>query len=61
MRLGSRRFVLISAISARANVATDYALSKLAGENALRRSDIGWDDPAPVIGLRRWQLWRGPR
>lgn len=36
------RAVLISAISARSDVTTDYALSKLAGEAGLRSSGLDW-------------------
>lgn len=37
-----RRVVLISAISARPDVATDYAATKLAGEAVLRASALDW-------------------
>jgi uncharacterized protein YbjT (DUF2867 family) len=37
-----RRVVLISAVSARSDVATDYAATKLAGEAALRDSGLRW-------------------
>ncbi len=37
-----RRVVLISAVSARPDVATDYAATKLAGEAALRDSGLRW-------------------
>lgn len=39
---GIRRAVLISAISARDDVDTDYSASKLAGEEALRASALDW-------------------
>lgn len=41
-RAGVKRAVLISAISARADVATDYSLSKLSGEALLRSSGVEW-------------------
>ena len=44
-----RRVVLISAISARADVMTDYARSKLAGEDALRSSDVRWTILRPSL------------
>jgi uncharacterized protein YbjT (DUF2867 family) len=44
-----RRVVLISAISARADVATDYARSKLAGEAVLRESGLGWTILRPSL------------
>ncbi|OYX50731.1 MAG: hypothetical protein B7Y97_07170 [Sphingomonas sp. 32-66-10] len=37
-----RRVILISAVSARPDVATDYAATKLAGEAALRDSGLRW-------------------
>jgi len=46
---GVRRVVLISAISARADVATDYAHSKLAGEAALRDSGLAWTILRPSL------------
>lgn len=49
LEAGVRRIVLISAISARVNVATDYATSKLAGEEALRCSSIGWTILRPSL------------
>jgi uncharacterized protein YbjT (DUF2867 family) len=39
---GVRRAVLISAISARPDVETDYARTKLAGEAALKQSGLDW-------------------
>lgn len=41
--------VLISAISARADVASDYAQSKLAGEEVLRASGIAWTILRPSL------------
>lgn len=41
-RAGVKRTVLISAISAREDVATDYSLSKLSGEAVLRSSGLEW-------------------
>ncbi len=49
LEAGVRRVVLISAISARGNVATDYAISKLAGEETLRSSSIGWTILRPSL------------
>jgi uncharacterized protein YbjT (DUF2867 family) len=49
LEAGVRRIVLISAISARADVATDYSTSKLAGEEALRASNIGWTILRPSL------------
>lgn len=46
---GVKRVVLISAISARADVATDYAQSKLAGEVALRASASDWTILRPSL------------
>jgi uncharacterized protein YbjT (DUF2867 family) len=46
---GVKRVVLISAISARADVATDYAQSKLAGEDALRNSASDWTILRPSL------------
>ncbi|WP_083942925.1 SDR family oxidoreductase [Sphingomonas soli] len=46
---GVRRIVLLSAISARADVATDYARSKLAGEQALRESGVAWTILRPSL------------
>lgn len=46
---GVRRVVLISAISARADVATDYARTKLAGEDELRGAGIGWTILRPSL------------
>lgn len=49
LEVGVRRIILISAISVRADVETDYATSKLAGEEALRRSDISWTILRPSL------------
>ncbi|NIJ21322.1 uncharacterized protein YbjT (DUF2867 family) [Sphingomonas naasensis] len=46
---GVRRMVLISAISARTGVDTDYARSKLAGEQVLRDAGIGWTILRPSL------------
>jgi uncharacterized protein YbjT (DUF2867 family) len=46
---GVRRAVLISAISARPDVPTDYAESKLNGEAVLRDSGIGWTILRPSL------------
>lgn len=46
---GIRRAVLISAISARPEVATDYAQSKLAGEAVLRQSGLDWTILRPSL------------
>ncbi|HVJ01594.1 MAG TPA: SDR family oxidoreductase [Sphingomonas sp.] len=46
---GVRRIVLISAISARDDVATDYARSKLAGERALREAGVEWTILRPSL------------
>lgn len=46
---GVRRVVLISAISARPDVATDYARSKLAGEQVLRDSGLDWTILRPSL------------
>lgn len=46
---GVRRIVLISAISARPGVATDYARSKRAGEEALRASSVAWTVLRPSL------------
>ncbi len=48
-RAGVMRVVLISAISARKDVPTDYATSKLAGEAALRGSDLDWTILRPSL------------
>jgi uncharacterized protein YbjT (DUF2867 family) len=48
-RAGVRRVLLISAISARADVPTDYARSKLAGEAALRESGLHWTILRPSL------------
>ena len=44
-----KHVVLISAISARDDVTTDYSVSKLAGEDALRSSGIGWTILRPSL------------
>jgi uncharacterized protein YbjT (DUF2867 family) len=46
---GMKRLILISAISARPDVATDYAQSKLAGEEDLRSSGVGWTILRPSL------------
>jgi uncharacterized protein YbjT (DUF2867 family) len=46
---GVRRAVLISAISARPDVKTDYAESKLIGETVLRESGMGWTILRPSL------------
>ena len=46
---GVKRVVLISAISAREDVATDYSISKLAGEAALRSSSLDWTILRPSL------------
>jgi uncharacterized protein YbjT (DUF2867 family) len=46
---GVQRIVLISAISARTDVATDYAQSKLRGEQDLRLSGLGWTILRPSL------------
>ncbi|HEY6916411.1 MAG TPA: SDR family oxidoreductase [Allosphingosinicella sp.] len=46
---GVRRVLLISAISARSDVATDYAASKLRGEEALRSSALAWTILRPSL------------
>ncbi|MCJ2185413.1 SDR family oxidoreductase [Novosphingobium beihaiensis] len=46
---GVRRVVLISAISARPDVTTDYSLTKLAGEQALRECGIDWTILRPSL------------
>ncbi len=44
-----RRVILISAVSARADVATDYARTKLEGEAALRNSGLRWTILRPSL------------
>jgi len=44
-----KRVVLISAISARADVETDYARSKLAGEETLRATTLDWTILRPSL------------
>jgi uncharacterized protein YbjT (DUF2867 family) len=46
---GIRRVVLISAISARTDIGTDYSVSKLAGEAALRSSSLDWTILRPSL------------
>jgi uncharacterized protein YbjT (DUF2867 family) len=46
---GVRRLVLISAISARGDVSTDYARTKLAGEDGLRASGLEWTILRPSL------------
>jgi uncharacterized protein YbjT (DUF2867 family) len=48
-RMGVRRILLVSAISARPDVATDYARTKLAGESALRESGLDWTILRPSL------------
>lgn len=49
LRAGVKHAVLISAVSAREDVATDYAASKLAGEQVLRSSGLGWTILRPSL------------
>lgn len=49
LQVGVRHVVLISAISARADVTTDYSVSKLAGENVLKESGLGWTVLRPSL------------
>ncbi len=44
-----KRVVLISAISARADVGTDYSISKLAGESVLRCAHLEWTILRPSL------------
>lgn len=44
-----RSVILISAVSARADVPTDYARTKLEGEAALRHSGLGWTILRPSL------------
>lgn len=46
---GVRRIVLISAISARRDVPTDYARTKVAGEDLLRGTDLAWTILRPSL------------
>lgn len=46
---GARRAVLVSAISARPDLATDYSQTKLAGEAALRASALDWTILRPSL------------
>ncbi|MEP7221078.1 MAG: NAD(P)H-binding protein [Novosphingobium sp.] len=48
-KAGTKHIVLISAISARPNVTTDYSLSKLRGEENLRRSNLNWTILRPSL------------
>lgn len=48
-KAGVKHVVLISAISARADVATSYSLSKLAGEETLRASGLRWTVLRPSL------------
>ncbi len=48
-KAGVKRVVLLSAISARHDVPTDYAASKIAGEDALRSSSLGWTILRPSL------------
>jgi len=46
---GVKHIVLISAISARSDVTTDYSVSKLAGEQVLRESGLTWTILRPSL------------
>ena len=46
---GVKRVILISAVSAREDVTTDYSASKLAGEEVLRASGLGWTILRPSL------------
>ncbi len=48
-RANVEQVLLLSAISARADVATDYSRSKLAGEDALRMSGLNWTILRPSL------------
>ncbi len=48
-KAGAKRAVLLSAISARPNVETDYARSKLQGEKVLRSSGLDWTILRPSL------------
>ncbi|MCB1476717.1 MAG: SDR family oxidoreductase [Rhodobiaceae bacterium] len=48
-RTGVKRVVLLSAISARPDVETDYARTKLQGEAALRAADVQWTILRPSL------------
>ena len=48
-RTGVRRAILLSAISARPEVRTDYAQSKLSGEAVLRSSGLAWTIMRPSL------------
>ncbi|NOU04494.1 MAG: SDR family oxidoreductase [Novosphingobium sp.] len=47
--VGLQRVILVSAISARADVPTDYAQSKLRGEQVLRASGLAWTILRPSL------------
>lgn len=49
LKRGVKRVVLISAISARRDVPTDYARTKLAGEDALKDSGLAWTILRPSL------------
>jgi len=48
-QMGVRQVILISAISARADVATDYSQSKLAGEASLKQTSLCWTILRPSL------------
>lgn len=48
-QVGVKHVVLISAISARPDVATDYSVSKIAGEQVLRKSGLAWTILRPSL------------
>jgi uncharacterized protein YbjT (DUF2867 family) len=48
-KVGVKQVVLISAISAREDVTTDYSITKLAGEADLRASGLGWTVLRPSL------------
>lgn len=49
LRAGVKRTILISAISARADVPTEYARSKLQGEEVVRQSGLDWTILRPSL------------
>lgn len=49
LQAGVKHAVLISAVSAREDVTTDYSVSKLAGEEALRSSGLSWTILRPSL------------
>lgn len=49
MKSAVRQAILISAVSAREDVATDYSISKLSGEEVLRRSGLDWTILRPSL------------